>query len=101
MGGKISVNLGEGDAADQDATETAVLRKLATGRPSVSQARKQGWKDVERTGWSFTNIPVPIKDMFAAEAKKRGMGMKQFLYHCFRAGGLDIPPDEELDARRR
>jgi len=30
-----------------------------------------------------------------------GMGMKEFFYHCLRLGGVDIPEDETIDARRR
>jgi len=98
---RLSVDLGSDKVAERDDAENRKLKKLTRGRPSVSKAREQGWKDCERTGWSFTNIPVPIKEMFDAEAEKRGLGKKQFLYHCLRAGGLDIPADDVLDARRR
>ena len=51
--------------------------------------------------FSFTNVPKPIKEAFAAEAQKRGVTQKELLYECLRAGGISIPETSEIDGRRR
>ncbi len=100
--GKISVDLSD-DLEDDGAAspEAAKLHTLAAGLPSVHKAKMEGLRHVERVQLAFSNIPKPIKDSYEAEARKRGMSMKEFLYHCLRAGGLNIPSNAELDGRRR
>lgn len=78
-----------------------VLASLSLGLPSPSQAKRDQMKHAPRLNWSFTNVPAPIKAAFEDEAKRRGMTLKGFFYHCLRAGGLDIPDYETIDARRR
>lgn len=78
-----------------------VLASLSLGLPSPSQAKRDQLKHAPRLNWSFTNVPAPIKAAFENEAKRRGMTLKGFFYHCLRAGGLDIPEYETIDARRR
>lgn len=85
----------------EEVSENETLRKMAVGLPSHGRAEAQALKNAPRTQFSFTNFPVPIKEAFADEAKKRGMGKKEFLFHCLRAGGVDIPPYDEIDGRRR
>ena len=69
--------------------------------PSESKAKSSALKDAPRVQFSFTNVPKPIKDAFAAEAKKRQLTLKELLYECLRAGGIDIPANAEIDGRRR
>ena len=94
---KIDVQLGSEDTAD----ETPPLKEMTDSLPSVSKAKKDGFKYAERVQFSFTNVPKPIKLMFAKEAQLRGITQKEFLYHCLRAGGLDIPDAPDIDGRRR
>lgn len=106
---KLQLDLSEAVAEEKGAhtpsaegvTEAETLRKMAVGLPSHSRAEAQALKIAPRTQFSFTNFPVPIKEAFDDEAKKRGMGKKEFLFHCLRAGGVDIPPYDEIDGRRR
>lgn len=101
MGTKISVDLDDDDLAAEEAAETAKVKKLAANRPSVHRAKMDGLRSAKRVQFSFSQVPEPIKLMFMEEAERRGMGMKEFLFHCLREQGLDIPPYDEIDARRR
>ncbi len=94
---KISVDLGDTPAS----SEAHKLKELAAPLPSVSKAKSQSLKTAPRVQFSFTNVPKPIKEAFAAEAKKRKLTQKAFLYECLRAGGLEIPEIEEIDGRTR
>lgn len=94
---KISVDLG-GDTPSQ---ETNTLKAIAAPLPSVSKAKAQSLKSAPRVQFAFTNVPQPIKDAFVAEAKRRNLTQKAFLYECLRAGGLDIPDADEIDGRTR
>lgn len=77
------------------------LDTLTKGLPSVSRSKKDGLKYAERVQFSFTNVPRPIKDMFVEEAQRRGITQKELLFHCLRAGGIDVPEAIEVDGRRR
>lgn len=95
---KVSVNLDE----DLDGEDSArKLRELTAPLPSVSRAKSSALKDSPRVQFSFTNVPQPIKEAFAAEARKRQLTKKELLYECLRAGGIDIPATEEFDGRRK
>lgn len=94
---KISVNLAEPDASPQ----VDKLRELAAPLPSVSKAKSQSLKSAPRVQLSFTNVPKPIKDEFVAQAERRGLSMKEYLYECLRAGGVSIPDTSDIDARTR
>jgi hypothetical protein len=96
--GKVSVNLDDDDEAD---VGLAKLQQLAAPLPSVSKAKSSALKDAPRVQFSFTNVPKPIKDAFAAEAQRRGLTKKEMLYVCLRAGGIQIPENAEIDGRRR
>lgn len=100
---KISVSLDEdtGSNASNEPEEAAKLQVLAAPLPSISKAKAQSLKDAERVQFAFTNVPKPIKDAFVAEAKRRGLTQKEYLFECLRAGGLDIPDVAKIDARRR
>ncbi len=95
---KVSVNL------DDDTDVDAGIRKLkemAAPLPSVSRSKASALKDAPRVQFSFTNVPKPIKEAFAAEALKRRLTQKELLYECLRAGGINIPEASEIDGRRR
>lgn len=94
---KVSVDLRDDDSAE----DVAKLGKLTAPLPSNSKAKAGALKDSPRVQLSFTNVPQPIKDAFAAEAKSRGLSMKEMLYECLRAGGISIPDTAEIDGRRR
>lgn len=96
--GKVSVNL-EDDLDIEDSTRK--LKEIAAPLPSVSKAKSSALKDAPRVQFSFTNVPKPIKEAFAAEAKKRQLTQKELLYECLRAGGLDVPEISKIDGRRR
>lgn len=96
--GKVSVNL-EDDLDIEDSARK--LKEMAAPLPSVSKAKSSALKDAPRVQFSFTNVPKPIKEAFAAEAKKRQLTQKELLYECLRAGGLEIPAISEIDGRRR
>ncbi len=95
---KVSVNLDDDLNVEDGARK---LKELAAPLPSVSKAKTSALKDAPRVQFSFTNVPKPIKEAFAAEAKKRRITQKELLYECLRSGGIDIPANEEIDGRRR
>lgn len=98
--GKVSVNLDDDDDYEAEAG-FAKLQQLAAPLPSVSKAKSTALKDAPRVQFSFTNVPKPIKEAFAAEAQRRGLTKKEMLYACLRAGGIPIPENAEIDGRRR
>lgn len=95
---KVSVNL---DDDLNDGADSRKLKELAAPLPSVSRAKSSALKDARRVQFSFTNVPEPIKEAFALEARRRGLTKKGLLYECLRAGGIDIPDSAEIDGRRR
>ncbi|WP_134643191.1 hypothetical protein [Pseudaestuariivita atlantica] len=95
---KVSVNLDDDLDADDSSKK---LKAMTAPLPSVSRAKSSALKDAPRVQFSFTNVPQPIKEAFAAEANKRGITKKELLYHCLRAGGIDVPEATEIDGRRR
>lgn len=95
---KVSVNLDEDLDRDDGAQK---LKELSAALPSVSKAKSSALKDAPRVQFSFTNVPKPIKEAFAAEAQKRGVTQKELLYECLRSGGINIPDIAEIDGRRR
>ena len=95
---KVSVNLDDDLDSDDGIRK---LKALAAPLPSVSKAKSSALKDAPRVQFSFTNVPRPIKDAFAAEAEKRKITKKELLYECLRAGGISIPANVEIDGRRR
>lgn len=94
---KLDIKLDDGPPED---TSTR-LGSLTNGLPSVSRSKKDALKYAERVQFSFTNVPKPIKDMFAEEARRRGITQKELLFHCLRAGGIDVPDIIDIDGRRR
>ncbi len=94
---KISVDLG----ASTPTPEADKLKAIASPLPSVSKAKAGAFKTAPRVQFAFSNVPQPIKEAFMAEARKRGLTQKAYLYECLRAGGLDIPDIEEIDGRTR
>lgn len=80
---------------------TSPLETLTQGLPSVSRSKKEVLKYAERVQFSFTNVPKPIKEMFVEEAQRRGITQKELLFHCLRAGGINVPDAIEIDGRRR
>lgn len=95
---KVSVNLSDDLGSDDSARK---IKELAAPLPSVSKAKSSALKDAPRVQFSFTNVPKPIKEAFAAEAEKRKITKKELLYECLRAGGINIPAISEIDGRRR
>lgn len=95
---KVSVNLDDDLDADDSSKK---LKAMAAPFPSVSKAKSSAIKDAPRVQFSFTNVPEPIKEAFAAEATRRGLTKKELLYECLRAGGINIPATSEIDGRRR
>lgn len=94
---KISVDL----ADTAPSKEEGKLKEIAAPLPSVSKAKSQSLKSAPRVQFAFTNVPKPIKDAFVAEAKRRNLSQKEFLYECLRAGGLEIPDTKNIDGRTR
>ena len=95
---KVSVNLDDDLSSDDSARK---IKALAAPLPSISKAKVSALKDAPRVQFSFTNVPKPIKEAFAAEAEKRKITQKELLYGCLRAGGINIPANSEIDGRRR
>ena len=95
---RVSVNLDDDPDGDDRSRK---LRAMAVPLPSVSRAKSSALKDAPRVQFSFTNVPKPIKEAFAAEARRRHLTQKELLYECLRAGGIDIPATSEMDGRRR
>lgn len=77
------------------------INEMAAGLPSAHKAKVDAIKRAERTQFSFSAFPVPVQKMFKDEAKKRNMILKEYLWHCLKAGGLDLPDYSEIDGRRR
>lgn len=96
---KLNIDLSEDDETPK--AEQAELRSLAAPLPSVAKSKAAALKEAERVQFAFSNVPKPIKESFVAAAKRKGLTQKEFLYHCLRAGGLDIPELEKIDGRRR
>ena len=99
MGKKISINLDDDELEVLPVTSDKVTA-MAASLPSAHKARVQALKEAERTQFAFSQIPKPIKTMFEKEAKRRGMLLKEYLFFCLKAGGLDIPDYNEIDGRR-
>ncbi|MCY4328355.1 MAG: hypothetical protein OXC53_12355 [Rhodobacteraceae bacterium] len=99
---KISVDLSDTDT--QTSQETADIDRLAMALPSSSRARRAALsaelRAAPRVQFAFSQVPKPIKDKFVAAAKERGITMKELLYDCLRAGGIDIPISTDIDRRR-
>ena len=96
--GRINVDLTDTDAdAEQEAADIAAL---AASLPSASRSRRTALRRAPRVQFAFSQVPRPIKDRFAAVARERGITMKELLYDCLRAGGIDIPEAAEIDRRR-
>ena len=95
---KVSVNLDD-DLVGDDSSKK--LKAMTAPLPSVSKSKSTALKDAPRVQFSFTNVPEPIKNAFAEEAKRRGVTKKELLYECLRAGGIEIPSTWEIDGRRR
>lgn len=95
---KIDLGIDEGQG---DTKDDIILQELTKGLPSTSSARYDAVRRAPRTQIHFSNIPLPVKEAFEKAAKKNNMGLKEYFYHCLRAGGADIPNYQELDARRR
>lgn len=95
---KVSVNLDDDLDGDDNLRR---LKTMAAPLPSVSKAKSSALKDAPRVQFSFTNVPMPIKEAFASEAAKRGLTKKELLYECLRAGGINVPEASEIDGRRR
>lgn len=81
-------------------TEKDRYKSINAGLPSPTQAKIDMFKTDKRVQWSFTCIPRLIKTKADERAGELGMGKKEFLYHCLRLGGVDIPEYSELDARK-
>ena len=100
--GQIQVDLTDTDAAAEQ--EAAGIAVLAAPLPSASRARRAALsaelRRAPRVQFAFSQVPKPIKDRFAAVARERGITMKELLYDCLRAGGIDIPEAAEIDRRR-
>lgn len=94
---KVSVNLDD----DLEEAGSQRLKELAAPLPSISKAKSSALRDAPRVQFSFTNVPEPIKEAFAREARKRGLTKKELLYECLRAGGINIPDSAVIDGRRR
>ncbi|MEM1154437.1 MAG: hypothetical protein AAGI44_09860 [Pseudomonadota bacterium] len=101
MAQKISVTLDDDDVAADDGIAIEKARELAAGRPSAHRAKLEEWKTVPRVQMNFSQVPEPVKRKFQKEAERRGMGMKEFLYHCMRSAGVDLPDMKDIDGRRR
>ena len=103
MGKEIPIDLADlmerQDPAPRQKKEP-VIEKSRT-LPSPSRSRTEALKYDRRIVWAFNLIPETIKREFQKEARKRGITDKAFFLHCLRAGGLEIPPYEALDGRRR
>lgn len=74
---------------------------LTEGLLSVSDAKKAMFKNAPRVQMAFSNVPKPVSDAFKEEASKNDMELKEFLYYCLRAGGVEIPDLSSFDARKR
>lgn len=100
--GKVSIDLDDSVGQGYETvSERAVLAELAVGLPSVGKARLEHFRHAERVIWSFSQVPVVVKKMAEVKAREKGMGLKEFLYHCLRLGGVDIPEYSKMDGRRR
>ena len=100
--GKITVDLSDTDA--RTVQETATIDHLAKALPSSSRARRTALaaelRAAPRVQFAFSQVPKPIKDTFVAVARERGITMKELLYDCLRAGGIEIPAATAIDRRR-
>ena len=77
------------------------FKDLTEGLVSVSGARNNAIEHAPRVQMAFSNVPEPIRESFKLEAMNNGMELKEFFYHCLRAGGVDVPEYGEFDARKR
>jgi len=72
---KISVDLG-GIAPSAEAPK---LKEIAVPLPSVNKAKASALKAAPCVQFSFTNVPKPTEDAFAAEAKRRNLSQKALI----------------------
>ena len=96
---KLKINLGE--ETNIEAAEEEKLKELAAPLPSPKKAEDYSLRRAERVQFAFSNVPRPIKEAFAKEAKKRKITQKELLYICLRKCGIEIPEYLAIDARRR
>ncbi len=97
---KLKVNL-DVDDVTQPQPEDQKLRQLSSSLPSPHRAKSGSLKYAQRVQFAFSNVPLPIKEAFVKEAASRGITQKELLYDCLRAGGIEVPPLDEIDGRRR
>lgn len=74
----------------------AAISRLSEGKPSEHAAFVQKLRDADRKTLGFTQIPVPIVDMFDEMAKAAGLDKKEYFYQLMRMGGANIPASSEF-----
>lgn len=104
----------ENNESSEDKQQQAAIEKAVRGLPDVHSAKIDAYKYDKRVRMHF-EVPEILKDEFIKKAreehkKDKSLGlldengnviMKRFFYFCLRKAGMDIPNDEELDARMR
>lgn len=99
------------DPSDQPATELAAVEQYAATLPRLetadaSRARVHAndvdrLRDEPRVTFAINNLQVSIRSRFIEEAQRRGWTHKQLFVEMIRSFGVDVPPYEVLDGRRR
>lgn len=79
----------------------SALQELTSGLPSPHQARLDAYRNAAKKHLSFSHMPVPLIEAFDAKAASLGMGKKEFLLHCMRLGGVDVPEYREIFRQTR
>ena len=105
---KLSMNLKKADPNDGAAVsktkavpEDGPLKKLTAGLPSPHQSRIEAYRTAPKKHLSFSHMPKPLIDAFDARAEAFGMGKKEFLLHCMRQGGVEVPEYHEIFRQAR
>jgi len=86
---------------NEDQKAMDALKDMTMGVPSESKVEHEKFKYAKRKQFNFNLVPEPIITEFKKAAKKKNMTQKEFLYHCLRKAGLNIPEYDKIDGRRR
>lgn len=81
--------------------EVSAMKELTSGLPSPHQSRLEAYRVAPKKHLSFSHMPVPLIDAFDAQAEALGMGKKEFLLHCMRQGGVEVPEYHEIFRQSR
>lgn len=89
------------DTPAAPAPSAEAMQALTAGLPSPHLAMLEAYRQAPKKQMSFSHMPLPLIKAFEAQAEAQGMGKKEFLLHCMRLGGVDLPEYHEIFRQSR